>query len=320
MTTTSPAAAPGGHPLLKRRAFNLYALALALLVHLALLTSAMRWHAELPALPRPKPASTEVALLPPKPPPPKPVPATPAPERPAARPLEQRLTLPPPPALQRESLSPMLSTPTTSPAPADGLPSPVAAVGLPGTGGTGTAATGAATGTAGSKLFEDCADSPDRRMVAEVYRLPEGTRSVTAMQARKPIKTVCLAQLDITPRNFREGFPGMENVIEWFGLDIRFTVNVAEPGVWDVMLLSDDGAILTIDDVEVINNDGIHAAVALEASVRMGKGPRNFRVRYFQGPREGVALMLAWKRPGAADYQYLPRSLIGRPLAKDQGQ
>jgi alpha-N-arabinofuranosidase len=83
------------------------------------------------------------------------------------------------------------------------------------------------------------------------------------------------------------------------------------------MLLSDDGAVLTIDDVEVINNDGIHGAVPLEATVRMSAGQRNFRVRYFQGPREGIALMLAWKRPGTThhQYQYLPLSLIGRPPA-----
>ena len=102
---------------------------------------------------------------------------------------------------------------------------------------------------------------------------------------------------------------------EWFALDIRFTVNVPEDGTWELMLLSDDGSILTVDDVEVINNDGIHAPAPVAATVQMAKGLRNFRVRYFQGPGQGLALMLAWRKPGVADFQYIPRRLLGRPVA-----
>lgn len=296
-----------GRPLPWRRATNPYALALALLVHVALLTSAVHWQSQRPVKPPPKPVSTEVALLLPKPPPPRPQPA--AAERPAPKALLQQLALQAPPPLQRESTAPA-ATPSLSLT--EGLAGPIGAVNLP-----AARSTAAATGAAGEKLFQDCADTPDRRMVAEVYRLPTGITSVSAMQGLQPAKTVCLAQLNIAPRSFREGFPGMEGVIEWFGLDIRFTVNVTEPGVWDVMLMSDDGAILSIDGVEVVNNDGIHAAQAFEATVRLAAGERNFRVRYFQGPREGIALMLAWKRPGG-EYQYLPRDLIGRP--RPQGQ
>ena len=165
------------------------------------------------------------------------------------------------------------------------------------------------------KLFEECADSPDRHMVADVYSLRNGTQSVTEMQRRKAIKRVCLAQLNIAPRDFREGFPGLGTTNEWFGLDIRFTVDVAEAGTWELMLLSDDGAILSIDGQDVINNDGIHAASPETAKVKLDKGLRNFRVRYFQGPGFGLALILGWRKPGAADFDYLPRKLIGRPPA-----
>jgi hypothetical protein len=135
------------------------------------------------------------------------------------------------------------------------------------------------------------------------------------MRRRKPVKRVCLAQLNITPRSFREGFPGMGSTNEWFGMDIRFTVNIAETATWELMLLADDGAVLSIDDENVIDNDGIHAPTPVATTVKLEKGLRNFRVRYFQGPGPDLALMLAWKKPGAADYGYLPRSLIGRPPA-----
>lgn len=166
------------------------------------------------------------------------------------------------------------------------------------------------------KLFEECVDSPDRHMVADVYSLRTGTQSVMEMRRRKPIKRVCLAQLNIAPREFREGFPGLDTTTDWFGLDIRFTVNVAEAGTWELMLFSDDGAILSIDEQDVINNDGIHPASPEMAMVKLDKGLRNFRVRYFQGPAHGyLALMLGWRKPGAADFDYLPRRLIGRPPA-----
>jgi hypothetical protein len=165
------------------------------------------------------------------------------------------------------------------------------------------------------KLFEECADSSDRQMVADVYRLTVGNQSVSEMRRKKPIKRVCLAQLDITPRSFREGFPGMGSTVEWFGMDIRFTVNIAETATWELLLLADDGAILSVDDENVIENDGIHAPTPVATRIKLEKGLRNFRVRYFQGPGPDLALMLAWKKPGAADYSYLPRSLLGRPPA-----
>jgi hypothetical protein len=177
-----------------------------------------------------------------------------------------------------------------------------------------TAAAPAASGAAPPKVFEECADSPDRPMVAEVYRLRHDTTSVSEMRRRKPIKTVCLAQLDIAPRDFRDGFPGLD-LNEWFGLDIRFTVNMPQDLTMDVMLLSDDGSILTIDDVEVINNDGIHAATPVMNTVKLAKGLRHFRVRYFQGPGYGLALILGWKKPEGKDFQYIPRRLLGRPPA-----
>jgi hypothetical protein len=149
-----------------------------------------------------------------------------------------------------------------------------------------------------------------------VYRLRPSFKSVRDIRRLKPVKTVCLAQLDVTPRKFSDGFPGLD-VSEWFALDIRFTVNIPGDITMDVMLLADDGAILTVDDVEVINNDGIHAPEPVAATVKLAKGLRNFRVRYFQGPAPDLALMLAWKKPGTpdADYRYIPLRLIGRPEA-----
>jgi hypothetical protein len=233
---------------------------------------------------------------------------------PTARTLERRLATAP-----KVDVEPQLSrVAVTDPLP--NLAAIDAAASTVGTGGTGSAGAGAGATGSGSggtgNLFEECADAPGRPIVADVYRLPAQTGSVAAMRQRTPVKRVCLSQLDITPRSFREGFPGMGTLVEWFGLDIRFTVNIAQAGTWEMALVSDDGAILSIDDAEVINNDGVHGPEARLARVRLAAGVRHFRVRYFQGPREQIALVLVWKRPGEKDFDYIPGSLLGRPAMR----
>jgi PA14 domain len=290
-----------------QRRHNGYALTIAVIIHLLLLAAVLSWRSKAP--PPSKPRSSEINIVEVKQPPPAPQPPPPP---------APKLTDPPPPNIPLmpelppievpkiesvpKAVAPLVAPPVAAPPPPP-APTPVVVAAAP-----------AASSALPPKLFEECADSPDRPIVAEVYRLRHGTASVNEMRRRKPIKTVCLAQLDITPRDHRDGFPGLD-VNEWFGLDVRFTVNMPQDLTMDLMLLSDDGAVLTIDDVEVINNDGIHAASPLMETVKLAKGLRHFRVRYFQGPGYGLALMLGWKKPDGKDYQYIPRRLLGRPAA-----
>jgi hypothetical protein len=301
---------------------NRRALSIALALHLLLLLFFLRWPSPPAAPSRPAVSSTVVMIRLPRPPAKKiPEPATagiklaarPSVGLPTARTIERKLATSP-----KLDVEPQLSQVAVT-APLPNLAAIDVAANTVGTGGTGgTGSTGAGAGATGSgtggtgKLFEECGDTPDRPLVADVYRLPAGTRSLTAMNQRTPVKRVCLSQLDITPRSFREGFPGLDSLVEWFGLDIRFTVNIADAGTWEMALVSDDGAMLSIDGVQVIDNDGVHGAQARLARVRLAAGVRQFRVRYFQGPREHIALVLVWKRPGDKDFVYIPASLLGR--------
>ena len=181
-----------------------------------------------------------------------------------------------------------------------------------GAGGSGNGTgTGAGNGGMGGRLFAPCETSPDRPIVADVYQVLPGY-DLRRTTLRDAVSTICMAQLDITPRNFKEGFPGL-NMIEWFSLDIRFTVNVPEQAVMDLLLVNDDGAILYIDGAEVINNDGLHASLKASAQRLLTKGPHDFRVRYYQGPGEALALVLAWKKQGDKDYGYIAKRLLSRP-------
>lgn len=286
------------------RGFNGYALIIAVVFHLLILVAVLSWRAKAP--PPKKPRSTDVSVVLQKDPP-KPEPLMPPPKMPDLQPPNLP-AIPELPVIEVSKVEAAPQAPPPPPPPPTVAPAPPPPVAPP-------VAPPPAPAASSAKVFEECEEGSDRKMVADVFRLRPGFKTVRDMRrGNKPIKTVCLAQLDVTPRKFNDGFPGLD-LVEWFGLDIRFTVNIPEDGTWELMLLSDDGAILTVDGVEVINNDGIHAPEPAMATVKMAKGPRDFRVRYFQGPAPDLALMLAWRKPGVADFQYIPRRLLGRPAA-----
>lgn len=162
-------------------------------------------------------------------------------------------------------------------------------------------------------LFEDCDKDTKRQLMAHLYTLPVGTQNLPDFSAMKATKTLCLVQLDITDRDFKEGFPGVDGLIEWFALDIRFSVNMSREGLYEFSLNSDDGSQLFIDDKIVINNDGEHSAIVKTGSINLSSGQHTFRVAYYQGPRYRLALELKWKTPGSTQTDYIPLPLMQRP-------
>ncbi len=65
------------------------------------------------------------------------------------------------------------------------------------------------------------------------------------------------------------------------GLDIQGYFNAPTDGIYTFALLSDDGSILSIDGVTVIDNDGPHAPVEKVGQTILAKGLHPIRVLYF---------------------------------------
>lgn len=162
-------------------------------------------------------------------------------------------------------------------------------------------------------LFKNCDTSLSAKIVADLYQLQDGNGSVPDYTTLSPLKKICLNQLDISSRDFTQGFPGVDSLIEWFGLDIHFDIDVKTAGEYLFALTSDDGSIMTIDGIEVITNDGRHGAVRKDALVNLTAGTHKVNIRYFQGPRYALALELKWKIPGATEETYIPVDQISRP-------
>jgi PA14 domain len=133
-----------------------------------------------------------------------------------------------------------------------------------------------------------------------VYLIPEGSLWLPNFRKLKPIGALYTSRLNIPPRNFTEGFPGITNRFEWFAIDYTGRFWIDKPGNYRFALLSDDGSKLYIDNKTVIDNDGGHPPRALTATVKLRGGIHIIRVSYFQGPGAGLALILEVAEAGAA--------------------
>ncbi len=157
---------------------------------------------------------------------------------------------------------------------------------------------------------------------AKVYSVPANTAHIPNYSNPAEatyVTKVCMENYAVEPRNFSAGFPDVPNLFEWFSLQTSTTLIVPQDGSYTFELNSDDGARLSIDGKEIIDNDGQHQAFGSdpqdsqttgkkEVTVTLSKGDHALALNYFQGPRYRIALTLRWKTPTNSSYTYVPRT------------
>lgn len=133
-----------------------------------------------------------------------------------------------------------------------------------------------------------------------VYHIRRDSPRLPDFRKLKPAgAAIYTSALNIPPQSFRAGFPGVTKRFEWFAIDYTARFWIEKPGVYRFALVSDDGSRMYVDDREIIDNDGIHAAQRRNGNVELSGGIHQIRVSYFQGPRDEVALVLQVAAPGA---------------------
>lgn len=132
----------------------------------------------------------------------------------------------------------------------------------------------------------------------DIYLLKPYTELLPGFKRMKPVGTIYTNTLQVTPRNFVQGFPGVTGQFEWFAIRYtgRFWIETA--GRYQFRVLSDDGSKLWIDGELLVDNDGTHPPESIEGSAVLSRGVHDLRLDYFQGPRAHVALVLSIAGPG----------------------
>ena len=133
-----------------------------------------------------------------------------------------------------------------------------------------------------------------------IYKVKKYTKRLPRFDRMHPIGTIYTKSLNVWPRSFDQGFPGITKRFEWFAIDYTGRIWIEKSEGYRFSLLSDDGAKLTIDGQTVIDNDGLHPPESVSASAVLTRGVHDLRVSYFQGPRFSVALVLAVSKAGEA--------------------
>jgi hypothetical protein len=136
----------------------------------------------------------------------------------------------------------------------------------------------------------------------DVFEVPSEMQSLPDFRDYNPIGSIYTASLDVPDQLFTDanGIPGVTPRTVGFGIDYRATFWVRTPGKYEFEMLSDDGAILQIDDKKVLDLDGLHQAASAAGQITLAPGSHTMHVPYYQGAPSSVALILWVKAPGGA--------------------
>ena len=126
----------------------------------------------------------------------------------------------------------------------------------------------------------------------QIHRMPD-------FDLLTPIYTFVTANLDVSKRDYTEGFPTpeMQSVVEDFAIRFRGELAIDTPGLYRFGLYSDDGAKLYINGRLVVDNDGVHTGKGERGSITLSKGIYPVEIQYFQGPRYAIALQWYYAPP-----------------------
>jgi hypothetical protein len=147
-------------------------------------------------------------------------------------------------------------------------------------------------------------------LVGKIYLLPDTTTMLPEFDTMPALKTLIYAKsIDIPDRDWSEGFPGLRDRFEYFGIRYRGNFQVLKEGRYNFRLISDDGSKLIIDDSMVVNNDGVHGDDAISGNIFLKNGIHTIRLDYFQGPRFEIALQLYYNLDSAEE-QIFPGNMF----------
>jgi outer membrane protein OmpA-like peptidoglycan-associated protein len=152
-------------------------------------------------------------------------------------------------------------------------------------------------------------------MKGSIYFISDTTQSMPEnIEKQKPEGYIYCTKLDIPVRNFTEGFPGVTDRYEYFGIVYKGIFEINEPGTYLWRLSSDDGSMLWIDNDTIINNDFVHGAQSVTGEIDLKTVLHSIKVWFFQGPATEIALQLFVMKPGSEEENIFDLSQYNQKL------
>jgi len=155
-----------------------------------------------------------------------------------------------------------------------------------------------------NNVFGDTNQTHDNMLIGRIYKIEENTEKLpdNLNKDYEALNTkLYTRKIDISKRDFTEGFPGVKNIIEWFAIQYKGSIVIKKEGEYKFKIISDDGAKLYINGKLVVDNDGIHKSKAANGKIYLKEGTYKIRLDYFQGPRYEIALQLFVHEPNEGE-------------------
>lgn len=128
--------------------------------------------------------------------------------------------------------------------------------------------------------------------------LPAGTTKLPDLGKQPTAGFLFAHELNVGVRPFTEGFPGVDaNRKENFAIRYEAPLIVTTEADYEFKLAADDGAVLRIDGMVIVDHDGVHDFTAKTGPVHLVTGTHLVSVDYFQ-TTGNVGLQLFCKKMG----------------------
>ncbi len=148
----------------------------------------------------------------------------------------------------------------------------------------------------------------DGTFKGSVYFLTAAPQKVPALDSLTPNTVLFAKELNIASKEFTEGFPGAGPTrLDNFAIRYEAPLSVTKEATYSFRLVADDGAILSIDDTVIVNNDGMHAAAEKVGAAHLIPGMHYMRIDYVQGASKTVALQAFVKPDGGQEKVLTPQ-------------
>jgi hypothetical protein len=133
------------------------------------------------------------------------------------------------------------------------------------------------------------------------FNLNPGTTKLPTLANVAPQGVLFAKELNVSAKPMTGGFPGIDpSRNENFAIRWEAPLVVDNEADYTFRILSDDGAIVSIDGTTIVDNDGAHAPTEKSGPVHLVKGTHAIAVDYFQSTA-GVALQLFCKKAGGTE-------------------